>query len=72
VLRRAPSSRCDEQPVGASSTLSVHENQVRGVSITTYLKCDDTEVEQARHDVGIERAHLGRAVGRRDHARPDA
>ncbi len=25
-----------------SSTLSVHENQVRGMSITTYSKCDDT------------------------------
>ena len=42
---------------------------MRGMSNTTYSKLVETQVEQARDHVGIERAHFRRPVGRGDHGK---
>ena len=52
-----------------SSTLSVQENQVRGMSNTTYSKFVETRSSRRVDHVGIERAHLRRPVRRGDHGK---
>jgi hypothetical protein len=52
-----------------SSTLSVQEPGARHVD-DDIVEVRRHQIEQPRHHVGIEGAHLGRPVGRRDHRQP--